>query len=282
MALLVGVSCPRGWSELAGQERPDRSTDPEAGVLVEGEVVDYETGDPVWSAAVSLAPGPSGMRGRGTRITSEEGGFLFRDVPPGSYRLYVTAPGYQRMTDTLQVEGEENLELLLRLSVDPIRLEPIVVSAKRDAPFRRGFENRRRNRTGFLVTREEIEARNPRLLTELLNRVPGGIVLSTPPFGYTLFLRGQCRPGIWVDGLKVPFVESIDQIVSPQHVEAVEVYHGYELPVEFGVDPCGGVLIWTRMGTPAPPGTDSESDGGILRQLATAAGVLLLTFLLAR
>ena len=79
------------------------------------------------------------------------------------------------------------------------------------------------------------------------------MVVSTPPHGYTLLLRGQCRPGIWLDGMKVSNVDSIDQLLSPHDVEAVEVYHGWELPVEFGVDPCGGVLIWTRMGTPSPP-----------------------------
>ena len=273
---------PWGRSDLAGQEGRDLSPEPEPGVLVQGKVVDHDTGDPVTGAAVSLGAGPSGTSGRGTRVSGDEGQFLFRNVPPGSYRLYVTIQGYRRMADTLQVPAEGDLDLILPLSIDPIRLEPIVVVAERRPSPRRDWERRLRGRSGFLVTREEIEERRPRYLTELLNRVPGGIVLSTPPHGYTLLLRGQCRPGIWLDGVKVPYVDSIDQLLSPHDVEAVEVYHGYELPVEFGVDPCGGVLIWTRMGTPAPPGTDSESDGGILRQLATAAGVLLLTFLLAR
>ncbi len=280
LTLVAGVPCPWGRRDLAGQERPDRSTDPEAGVLVQGEVVDHETGDPVWSAAVSLAPGPAETRGQGTRVTSEEGRFLFRDVPPGTYPIYVTAQGYRTMTDTLQVQPDEDLELLLRLSVDPIRLEPIIVSAKREPPYRRGFENRRRNQSGFLVTREEIEERRPRNLTEMLNRMPGGIVVSTPPYGYTLLLRGQCRPGIWVDGMPVAYVDSIDQLLSPHDVEAVEVYHGFELPVEFGVNSCGGVLIWTLMGTPAPDGTGS--GGGVFSRLHMAVGLVLLVFLLGR
>jgi hypothetical protein len=216
--------------------------------------VDHETGDPVWSAAVSLAPGSSGTRGKGTRVTGEAGRFLFRDVPPGTYRLYVTVQGYRKMTDTLQVPTDEDLELLLPLSVDPIRLEPIIVMAERRPPPRRDYERRRLSRSVFLVTREEIEERRPRLLTELLNRVPGGIVVSTPPHGYTLLLRGQCRPGLWLDGVKLSGVSSIDQLLSPHDVEAIEVYHGFELPVEFGVDACGGILIWTLMGTPAPGG----------------------------
>jgi hypothetical protein len=231
---------------------------------------------------VSLTPGPSGTQGQGTRVTGETGQFLFRDVPPGSYRLYVTIQGYRRMSDTLQVPAEGDLDLILPLSIDPIRLEPIIVTAERVPPYRRGFEARRRTRAGFLVTREEIEERRPRYLTELLNRVPGGIVLSTPPHGYTLLLRGQCRPGIWLDGIKVPYVDSIDQLLSPHDVEAVEVFHGFELPVEFGVDACGGVLIWTRTGTPTEPGTTVGSRGDFFSRLVMAAGLLLLTFFLTR
>lgn len=278
-AATVGHS-PWGLSDLAGQGRPDPSSDPEPGVLVQGKVVDHETGEPIWSAAVSLGSGPSGTQGQGTRVTGETGRFLFRAVPPGTYRLSVTIQGYRTMSDTLQVPAEGDLDLILPLSIDPIRLEPIIVTAERRPPFRRGFEARHRTPSGFLVTREEIEERNPRLLTELLNRVPGGIVLSTPPFGYTLYLRGQCRPGIWVDGLSVPYVDSIDQLISPQNVEAVEVYHGFDLPVEFGVNACGGVLIWTRVGTPAPPGTGSETGRGILRKLSLAAGIIFLVFIL--
>ena len=216
----------------------------------------------------------------GTRVTGETGQFVFRGVPPGTYRLTVTVQGYRKMTDTLQVSPDEDLELVLPLSVDPIRLAPIVVVADRVPMPRRDYIGRSRSRSVFLVTREEIEKRNPRLLSELLNRVPGGIVLSTPPHGYTLLLRGQCRPGIWVDGIKVPYVTSIDQLMSPHDLEAVEVYHGFELPVEFGVNACGGVLIWTRMGTPAPGGTGSGR--GLFRSLTAAFGLSLLLFLLWR
>lgn len=185
------------------------------------------------------------------------------------------------MTDTLQVSPDENLELVLPLSVDPIPLEPIVVVADRVPMPKRDYERRSLSRSVFLITREEIEERRPRFLSELLNRVPGGIVVATPPAGYTLLLRGQCRPGIWMDGVPVPYVSSIDQLLSPQDVEAVEVYHGFELPVEFGVNSCGGVLIWTRMGNPGQGGTGGGT-GGFLSRLVMAAGLTLLVFFLWR
>jgi outer membrane cobalamin receptor len=178
------------------------------------------------------------------------------------------------MTDTLQVQPGEDLELLLPLSADPIPLEPIVVVAER-APIspKRDYERRHRYGPGYLVTREEIERRQPRFLTEVLHRIPGGMVVSTPPHGYTLLLRGLCRPDVWLDGVKLTGVTSIDQLLSPLDVEAVEVYHGFDLPVEFGVNPCGGVLIWTRMGeASSEPGV---SGGGILGSMAKAVVIVL-------
>ena len=241
--------------------------------------MDNESEEPVKGAAVSLAAGPSGTRGVGTRVTGDDGRFLFQSVPAGVYRLYVTILGYRRMSDTLQVSPEEDLELILPLSRDPIRLEPIIVTAERRVPPRRDYGRRARSRSVFLVTREDIERAHTNELSDLLNAVPGGIVVPTPPYGHTLLLRGQCLPSVWLDGVKVPYVTSIDQFMSAHDVEAIEVYHGFELPVEFGVDPCGGILIWTRMGEANPSG---EGAGGVFGRMIFAVGLAVLGFILYR
>jgi hypothetical protein len=245
-------------------------------VTVMGQVVDHETGDPLSGAAVSLAAGPEGTRARGTRVTNADGRFQFKEVPPGAYILSVTLLGYESMRDTLQVPEGPDLNVVLPLSVDPVRLEPIVVEVERLTPAMRDFERRRETLTGTFIDREEIERRYAVRLTDVLWRVPGGRVVGTPPYGSTLLLRGGCRPGIWVDRVRVPYAASLDQLVSPSDVEAIEVYHSLELPVEFGGHPCGGVLIWTRVGdrTPGRPGA--------WRRLALIAGVLLLGIMLTR
>ncbi len=279
---LAGSLFGPGWGSgtgLAGQERRDPSEDPKPPVAVRGTVVDNESGDPVVGAAVSLGAGPSGTRGIGTRVTDDDGAFLFREVPSGTYRIYVSTLGYERMRDTLQVNGERDLELILPLSRDPVRLEPIIVRADPVQSPRRDWEGRAEYRSVYLVTREEIKRRNPDDMSDLLNAVPGGIVVPTPPYGYTLLLRGQCLPGVWLDGIEIPYVTSIDQFMSPHDVEAIEVYHGFELPVEFGVNPCGGILIWTRMGEPDPPGTDSSK---IFGRFVMAAALSLLALFFAR
>jgi len=273
---------PGGWTrgELAAQE--ERAADRASQVTVEGTVVDHETGAPLPGATVSLAAGPSGARGRGTRITDEGGRFLFHDVPAATYRLLVSSPGFREMADTLHVSGAKDLDLILPLSTDPIPLEPIIVTAEPSPMAMRGYERRRRGGGGFVVTREEILERRPRYVTELLHRVPGGTVVPTPPHGYTLLLRGQCRPGIWIDGVRLVGSSNIDQLVSPQDVEAVEVYHGFELPVEFGVNSCGGILVWTRTGAPPPPGRESDAGGSIIGPLLKAAALVAVILVLGR
>ena len=161
--VLVGALSGPGWgfgTGLAGQERPDPSEDPRPSVEVRGTVVDNESGDPIPGAAVSLGAGPEGTPGVGTRVTDDAGEFLFREVPSGTYRLYVTTLGYERMSDTLQVSEGEDLELILPLSRDPIRLEPIIVSADPVRSPRRDWEGRAEYRSVYLVTRDEIQRRD--------------------------------------------------------------------------------------------------------------------------
>jgi hypothetical protein len=243
-------------------------------------VVDYETGDTLSGATVSLGAGRSGSRGRGTRVSDENGRFRFRDVPAGTYSVSVSLPGFGDMSDTLEVSGERDLDLILPLSADGDGHDLVILPPPRSASAMRGFEARRRSGVGFLVTRQDIRRRRPRYLTELLHRVPGGMVTPTPPNGYTLLLRNQCRPGIWLDGVRLGGANSIDQLLSPQDAEAVEVYHGFELPAEFGVDACGGVLLWTRRGDPTATG--AESGSGILGPLVQVVALVALVLVLSR
>ncbi len=253
------------------------------GVIVYGVVVDHESEDSLSGVSVSLASGPSGIRGRGTQVTDEAGEFSFEGVPEGTYRVVVRLDGYRDMADTLQVPANRNLEVILPLSMGSGSFEPIIVARPiPEAP--RGYERRRAGGSRFLITREDILEREPRYVSELLHRMPGGIVVPSPPYGYELLLRNQCLPGIWVDGVQRAGTRSIDQVVTPRDVEAVEVYHGFELPVEFGVDSCGGILVWTRRGPALPPSnaTEEGSRSGIWGRLVSAAIIVAAVLIVTR
>ena len=260
---------PVGQTPLAGQL-------PASVSVVSGRVQEHETGGPLAGAAVSLASGPGGTGGIGTRVTSSEGKFLFRRVPPGTYRVIVTLIGYQDLQDTLQVDVDSDLDLVLPMSVSPIPLEALVVVAeRRNRGIMGDFEGRRRYGFGTFFDREDIEARQPMLLTDLLRMVPGARVVPTSPYAYTVRLRGDCRPVLWVDGMQLLTEEGMDAIISARDLEAVEVYHGASLPVEFGSNPCGAIIVWTQRGE-ANAGT-----GGFWRRVGFAAAFAALAFILA-
>jgi hypothetical protein len=187
------------------------------------------------------------------------------------------------MVDTLEVPPDVDLGLALPLSRGPARLEPRVTRKDRNRSGEEKRGERRSSRPDALViTREEIEERNAREITDLLRNVPGARIINTPGGGRTLLLRGGCEPTVWLDMTRIRQVGDLDALVPPNDVEFIEIYHGFDLPVEFGPDQCGGVLIRTRTGTPPPRGAEPGPENGFWRRLATISGFVLLVFLLSQ
>ena len=250
---------------------------PDSSATIRGRVLEHETGVPVRGAAVSLATGPTGTPGIGTRVTGREGDFLFREVPPGLYRLRVSGMSYADLRDTLRVEAGSDLEVTLPVSASPVALEPIIVSARRRPRGpETGFERRRRSLSGTFITREEIEDRRPFRFTDLLRTVPGARLVPARHLGYQVLLRGGCVPLLVMDGLRIGADPELDLFVQPADVEAVEIYHSPNVPVEFGMNTCGAIVVWTRRGEPTG---DRDS---LWRRLLFVVGVLSLTILLTR
>lgn len=222
------------------------------GSVIIGSVFDHETGEPLGGVQITLnARAGDSIR---TRVTDERGHFAFERVAPGSYVLQASFVGRQTLQDTLQVRRASDLRVSMTLPISPVDLEPIVVTVHRmlTGPMA-GFEQRRRNRPGTFITREEIEQRNPLLMSDLLRGVPGATFERLSGGRYTMRFESGCRPVIWVDGNRVldPSWEgtgySIDDLVPAEQVEAVEIYRGAGgVPIQFGPSSCGAVVIWTR------------------------------------
>jgi len=274
---LVVLSAPRAGTAVpvpeahAGQVRV--SSDSLS--LFHGAVLDHSTGEPLYGAAVSLAEGPEGTPGVGTRVTNEDGLFSFRSVPAGTYTLTVTLLGYRTLSQPLRVSVARDLQVVLRLSVSPVALDPIEVVVERRLPGPLAdFERRRERGFGTYFTREDIESRAPRVLTDLLRTVPGLRVISTGQFGENAVrLRGNCRPEIIVDGIRTSIDRDLDQVLPPMDVEAVEVYKGPQMPAEFGGNSCGAIVVWTRV----PPNTGGV--GLTWKRVGITVGFILLAYI---
>ncbi|MBW3571484.1 MAG: TonB-dependent receptor [Gemmatimonadetes bacterium] len=240
-----------------------------AQTLVRGRLLDDASGSPIPRATVVL----SANRGRwqSATLTDSAGGFAFADVSAGPYRLRAGRVGYRDAVGQLGLSADSLVEVELRMAVASVVLAPVTVVSRstRDvSPVLRGFYSRMQNGAGRFITREEIEARHPVRITDMLRNIPN-LRASPPRMGTSGsgFSQGsnadRCTVVFFVDGMQVnqPAMTgfratprqdmAIDDYVQPDEVEGVEVYRGEsDTPAEFSTRwvQCGTVVIWTRRG----------------------------------
>lgn len=237
---------------LSAQERADSTSLS----IVSGLVLDEESGGPVPGATVSLRRygAPDGFAG--SRVTGNDGRFSFEGIASGDYVLGLTGIGYHPLTDSTSVPPGSHVRIAARLSVSPLALEPIVAVSPRRPAFMDGFEERRAQagRHAGFFTREEIEERSPRDISELVRSVPGNFNEASL-FGQRIRVVGnvasrrRCSPPVFVNGIYTPV--AYDDLYSPEDIAAVELYTiDHETPSRFKRDyplTCGGALvIWLR------------------------------------
>jgi hypothetical protein len=212
-----------------------------------GRVVDHEKGNPVEGAELRI-------RGTGLmRVSDPAGRFEFEGVPGGTWVLEVSHLSYRVRTDSIQVLPGETLEVAVSLSPDPLLLDPLVVTVRSRVLEASGFYVRRdQGLSGVLLTREQIEERNPARFTDLFISIPGariahrdGVGGSVVVFGRGNLMQGEtCFPDVWVDGIITTIVD-LDQF-HPDQVEGLEVYQGAGTPLRYN-SACGAILIWTHV-----------------------------------
>ena len=240
-----------------------------AQTLVRGILLDAASGGPIPEGTVVI----SANRGRWQRAvrTDSVGGFEFADVSPGPYRLRASRVGYRAAVGEMALSADSVVDVEVRLAVASVVLAPVTVTSQstRDvSPVLRGFYQRMRSGAGRFITREEIEARNPVRITDMLRNIPNlraspqraGASGSTFSHGSN---SDRCSVVFFVDGMRInePALPGtrpglrhdppIDDYVNPQEVEGIEVYRGEsDTPAEFGTRwvQCGTVVIWTRRG----------------------------------
>ena len=131
---------------------------------------------------------------------------------------------------------------------------------------------------GDFVTRSEIEELSPIDVSYVLRRVPG-VVWAPGRLGEggVIRLRGGCEPQVILDGIPMASPVSIDRIISPVDIEAIEVYHGATAPIQYaGRTTCGTVVMWSR-----DPGTATGSQVS-LKKFLGAVGFVLVAFFSTR
>jgi hypothetical protein len=239
--------------------------------LVAGRVLDAESEKPIDGAEVLLVGDATEI----SRETDNSGAFMFPRVPRGAYQLVVEHLAYGTRSETIEIVGSERIDLQLRLTMEPIELEPLVVAIRRRylSPRMLEFYERVDHGLGYFITRADIENRMPGRITHMIADAPGVQLVQAGESSLSRRLHfrrhvrweaGQtvpCWPTVYLDGGRVqdggpeiagrPLSEmDIDDLVLPADVEGVEVYDGAGgLPPRFGgsFGGCGVIAVWTRI-----------------------------------
>ncbi|MDX1577364.1 MAG: carboxypeptidase regulatory-like domain-containing protein, partial [Gemmatimonadota bacterium] len=220
-----------------------------------GRVLDRQTGRPVSTARVTV-------RDASLTVHTDEGGYFAVDeVLPGDHVLEVEHVGFEPVAQLVSVVADRTVEARVELSADPIELEPLVVSVLWDRRLElRGYYERRRwgERTGSgsFLEAEAIDRLVPAATSSLLRQTPGVEVRCSGSRSCSVRpARGTCSEmDVFINGARAlgpgrPETTSIDELVRPSEIAALEVYPaGTSVPGEFlsGSGRCGAVVIWTR------------------------------------
>ncbi len=178
-------------------------------------------------------------------ITDNFGAFTFENIPPGSYRLKITAPGYDSLLKSfVEVLPDAPTRLNLRLSPIVYQLDKIVVSGNRILSSAEDIK---------VFSKHQIEQSNARNLPELLENTPGLFIQRSGNAAGRAEVRIRgCDPKqvlILLDGHKInqaaTGVADLSSIPL-EMVDRVEIHKG-GASAQFGPDALGGVInIITR------------------------------------
>ena len=230
-------------------------TTPALAQTITGTVMDTAKNARVAAAQVILLQVGSSQ----TAITDSTGKFRF-DVEPGMVSLRISALGYSDLlSGTMELKKNERIAILALLSTQPVELPPIYVVAKsrRPATGLEGFyQRKRRNGFGYFIDERAIERVTAFEVSDYLRRVPGAWV------GHDhVQLRHYCSDATYLlDGMPITgsgiftATETINSMVSPTEVAAIEVYKGdVGVPADLMISvasasrgTCGIVAIWTK------------------------------------
>ena len=201
-------------------------------------------GKPLEGAQVYLVGAAVGAR------ADSRGVFHLSGRPSGTQTVEVRQLSYAPKRYTVDLSPSRESRLTAVMDAKAQVLGTVTVEGKQtiDIP---GFDARAKRGLGTFLDRDEIEKRQSVLTTDLFRTIPG----LTVGFDGTNYVvqssRGQgCQVQWYLDGS--PFDNSdnsLDQMIRPDDIEAVEVYKSAsEVPVQFQGQngSCGTILVWTK------------------------------------
>ena len=227
--------------------------------IVDGLVADSSLG-PIDGALIEIVS--TGVQVR----TASSGRFRVVKLPVGAYRLLVRKPGYEALSDIVEVRESDTSRVTYVLRTATVTLDTSFTTAIRPTDRLQGFADRQQHSVGgHFITQADIEKQSPTEITDLLRRISGLSIVDSNHVLVAISSRGMktsvikgnlvsvpCVIPIAVDGFLTDSRFSLNSI-SPNSVFGIEIYVGpASIPPQFNgarTDTfCGLIAIWTRSG----------------------------------
>jgi hypothetical protein len=224
-----------------------------------GTVTDATSGAPLADVTITLVDHVSGGE-VGRVLADSQGVFSVAAQAPGVFRVRAERLGFHAAASpVVRLGAGGSFPVELRMHSRSVRLEEVVVTGRATPAFRnrvgRAFFDRMERRDGHFFTPEMLAAREPVLMSTLLQGLPG--MRSTHGGQYVRMRRSVgsdgprvCVPTVYVNGDMAPLIRPLDDMVDRDRLWGIEVYTSY-LDAPAGLPPhprrrdCGVIAIWT-------------------------------------
>jgi hypothetical protein len=189
-------------------------------------------------------------------LSNNQGRFRLEGLEPGPVAVELDRIGYEPRILSVTVEAGRTVEIYATMASRPVELEPVEVTVSSRYLERSGFYRRAESASGDRFTHRDIARMNPTTVGDILRRVPGVQVVSgqigntSEVLSSRRGVTGRCRLMPYYNG--TPTVSFELELIPPDEIEALEVYQGASVPIEYMDnrqlygERCGVILIWTR------------------------------------
>jgi iron complex outermembrane receptor protein len=176
----------------------------------------------------------------------DNGHFIFKNIPAGSYTLTATLVGYEPLNSMIKVSENNNADIHLSLRANSLQLQPVVVTAEK-----RESDLQAVPMAVSAISGKQIERRKITEVGDLLLSVPNLMTMNDgAPSLSTIAIRGiltfstDPAVGVYVDG--VPMFDGYSSSLQFQNLERIEVLRGPQSTL-YGRNALGGIInIITR------------------------------------
>jgi len=207
-------------------------------------------------------------------LTDDSGRYVLNRLPPGRRMVLFRSIGFRPVQEWVVLGSADTIWVNPMMIPSTVRLDPLVVTAKPDAPRGlglEGFEERRRLGFGKFLDSTMLRRNEHQPLVAMLGRLQGiGFGPAPGEIGWIVAISQRrfgpmgepCYMSVVLDGATIyssvaPDLGSAPTVRKPPDlkmfdvasIEAVELYRSAaEVPIEFGGAgaACGVVVLWTR------------------------------------